>query len=188
MCEFFSAIVTRDHRVLFTEEDSHETVIARAGLRDKALHGRAWVRVELRPDGPEGWQPVRVDEKTTPGWWNPVTDGDRVRVVADRVRAVRATYHAACVAARAPYAAACAAALAPYHAAEAAALAPYAAALAAALAPYAAACAAARAPYDTAEAAALAPYAAACAAALAPYETVIRTMDGYVPSEHTHAS
>ena len=105
----------------------------RAGLTDTLLHRRAWVR----------------DETTIPVWWDPVTDGDRVRVVADRVRGPHA-----------PYDAACAAAWAPYDAARAAD----------------------RATYDAASAAAWAPYHAAVAPAKATYETVIRTMDGYVPA------
>ena len=43
MCEFFSAVVTRDQRVLFCEEDSHEVLIARAGLRD------TWPRRRPKP-------------------------------------------------------------------------------------------------------------------------------------------
>lgn len=68
MCNFFSSIVTRDGRVLFCEEDSHEVIIERAGLRDTDTHVRHWVRVEVQPAG-EGWGPVRVDETTTPSWW-----------------------------------------------------------------------------------------------------------------------
>ena len=193
MCDFFSAIVTRDHRVLFTEEDSHETIIARAGLTDILLHGRPWVRVELRPDGPEGWQPILVDERTTPGWWDPVTDGDRVRVVADRVRAAWATYDAAVEAAMATYGAAVGpaaatyvaaveAVAATYDAARAPTWAIYAAAYVAAMATYDAAAKAAWATYDAARAAATATYVAARAAATATYVTGIRTMDGYVPA------
>ena len=148
MCDFFSAIVTRDHRVLFTEKDSHETIIARAGLTDTLLHGRAWVRVELRPTA-EGWGPLVVDETTIPGWWDPVTDGDRVRVVADRVRGLYATSYAARAAAHATSDATRTAAWATYEATVTAAW---------------------------------ATYQAAWAAAQATYETVIRTMDGYVPA------
>ena len=187
MCDFFSAIVTRDHRVLFTEEDSHETIIARAGLTDTLLHGRAWVRVELRPTA-EGWGPLVVEETTTPGWWDTVTDGDRVRVVADRVRAAWAPFVAARAAGQATFETTCATAWAPYEAARAAALAPFETARAAAWAPYDAAAVAAWATYDAACVAAWATSEVTRAAALATYETVIRTMDGYVPGERTRAS
>lgn len=61
MCNFFSAIVLRDGSILFTEEDSHETVIARSGLKDNLKH---FVRVEYnREDGYE------IDERAIPEWY-----------------------------------------------------------------------------------------------------------------------
>ena len=35
MCEFFSCIATRSGKILFTEKNSHETIIERAGLADR---------------------------------------------------------------------------------------------------------------------------------------------------------
>ena len=124
MCDFFSALLTRDHRVLFCEEASHETLIARAGFTDVDLHLRHWVRVEVRPDG-DGWGALSVDETTTPTWYDPVEDGDRVRAVADRVRPHWAAYEAHCETARAAYDAICAPAVAAYEATCAPALAAY---------------------------------------------------------------
>lgn len=60
MCKFFSAIATRDGNVLFTEKDSHETVIARSGLEDDLSK---FVRVEY--DGEQ----YTVDEQSIPEWY-----------------------------------------------------------------------------------------------------------------------
>ena len=138
MCEFFSALLTRDHRVLFCEDASHETLIARAGFTDVDLHLRHWVRVEVRPDG-DGWGALSVDETTTPTWYDHVEDGDRVRAVADRVRPHWAAYEAARAPAKAAYEAACATAWAAYEATRATALAAYEATRATAWAAYEAA-------------------------------------------------
>ena len=156
MCDFFSALVTRDHRVLFCEETSHDTLIARAGFTDVDLHLRHWVRVELRPDG-DGWQALRVDETTAPSWFDHIEDTDRVRAVADRVRPSWAAYKATYVPALAAYEATRATA----HAAA-----------------YDAARALAWAAYEAAPA--LAAYDAARAPAWAAYETAISSMDGYL--------
>ena len=61
MCNFFSAIITRDGRVLFTEEDSHEEAIKRSGLADDLKH---FVRVEYNEEC--GYQ---IDERMIPGWY-----------------------------------------------------------------------------------------------------------------------
>ena len=155
MCQFFSAVVTRDHRVLFTEENSHETVIVRARLRDTSLSLRHFARVELRPDGAAG-APLRVDEPTTPRWWNPVTDRERVRIVAARVRTARATYEATMQAPWATYETA----RATYEATM----------MQAPWASYQAAWAAAQVTYD-----------AAVAADKATYMAAVQTLEGYVP-------
>ena len=104
MCQFFSGIVTRDGRCLFTEDDSHETIIARVHLRDTSTHLRHWVRVELVPAA-EGWAPLRVDETSTPAWW----DEDRprwealVQETASVVAPAWAAYQAAVAPAEAAY-------------------------------------------------------------------------------------
>jgi hypothetical protein len=61
MCEFFSCIVTRLGDVLFTESESHETVIYRSGFVDNL---KFFVRVEY--DRKHGYI---IDEKTIPEWY-----------------------------------------------------------------------------------------------------------------------
>ena len=90
MCDFFSCWATRDGRLLFCEDNSHDETARRAHLRDSNGHA---VKIEVTPDG-DGWGPVRVDEPTTPGWWtedHAAWEG-RVLALADRVRSARATY------------------------------------------------------------------------------------------------
>jgi hypothetical protein len=65
MCEFFSCVVTRDGRLLFTEEDSHETIISRAGLRDTATC-RHFVRLEISPP----FTTCRLDQSSSPSWFD----------------------------------------------------------------------------------------------------------------------
>ena len=88
MCDFLSAIATRDGRLLFCEDDSHETIERRAGLRDGDRHLRHWVRVEQRP----GDAALRVDEASTPGWWDAEEWQPRLDALLARVRPVRAAY------------------------------------------------------------------------------------------------
>ena len=95
MCQFFSCLVTRDHRVLFCEDDSHEELIKRAGFDDtKDVFLRSWVRVEVKPAG-AGWGLLEVDETSVPSWWDKVEDTDRVLTVADVVRSAWEAYEAA---------------------------------------------------------------------------------------------
>ena len=159
MCQFFSALVTRDHRVLFCEDNSHETLIARAGLSDTQLHLRHWVRVEVRPDG-DGWGAVHVDEITTPAWYDQVEDGDRVIAVAERVRPAWAAYEANLAQANAAYDAARAPARAAYEAT----------------------CATAEATYYANRAQANAAYDAAHAQAWATHILAISSLEGYLHS------
>ena len=104
MCQFFSCLVTRDHRVLFCEDDSHEELIRRAGFNDHTtdIFLRSWVRVEVVPTV-AGWGSVKVDETSTPSWWNPIEDSDRVIVIAEVVRLARAAHHEAARLAQAAY-------------------------------------------------------------------------------------
>ena len=99
MCDFLSAIATRDGRLLFCEDDSHETIVRRAGLRDGDLHLRHWVRVEQRP----GDAALRVDEASTPGWWDAAEWQPRLDALLARVRPVRAAYDEAMRTADAAY-------------------------------------------------------------------------------------
>lgn len=91
MCQFFSAVVTRQHAVLFCEVDSHEELLLRLGWSDTDQHLRHWVRVELLP-ALVGWRALRVDETTTPSWFDPVRDGDRVLACAERLAHARKVY------------------------------------------------------------------------------------------------
>lgn len=61
MCNFFTCIVTTTGDVLFTEENSHDTIIMRAGLIDDLKH---FVRIEYTPIG--GYI---IDEKGIPEWY-----------------------------------------------------------------------------------------------------------------------
>ena len=174
MCQFFSAIVTRDLRVLFTEQDSHETIIRRAELQDNDLYLRSWVRVELQPEG-NNWYPLRVDESSTPAWFDDSRDtiAERVKTIAQKVASARAAYDAAVASARAARDAAVAPARAVYDAAVAPARAAYDAAAAPAWAACDAAEASARAACDAAVAPARAAYNAAVASARAACDAAV---------------
>ena len=96
MCQFFSCLVTRDHRVLFCESVSHEELIRRAGFDDtKDVFLRSWVRAEVNPAGTTGWGRVKVDETSVPSWWDEIEDSDRVLIVANTVRSAEEVYDAA---------------------------------------------------------------------------------------------
>ena len=85
MCKFFSCIVVRDGRILFTEDDSHETIITRAGLRDGVMGH--FQRVEVLPP----FTVATVDERERAPW---LTDEmlDRCVVLAGRVAPARKVY------------------------------------------------------------------------------------------------
>jgi len=78
MCQFKSAIVTKDGTVFHHElTDSHELLIDHFGLKEGDAAGFAhanFVRVEFYPDGkadiakPEKYR-LRVDERETPVWF-----------------------------------------------------------------------------------------------------------------------
>ena len=76
MCNFFTCIVTTHGDVLFTEEDSHDTIIMRAGLIDNL---KCFVRVEYTPT-----YEYLVDEYSIPEWYE--------RIVAKAKEDVKATY------------------------------------------------------------------------------------------------
>ncbi len=94
MCQFFSAIVFRTGQIRWCESDSHERIIARLRLDDAApLETRSWVRVECVPPH----ESVRVDETSTPGWYDedrPAIDG-RVMDLALRVATARKAHNEA---------------------------------------------------------------------------------------------
>ena len=90
MCNFFSAIVTRDGRVLFCEEDSHETIIQRAGLRDDKLIDRDFVRIEI-PNG--DLAKYREDEiGTLPEWYNRDVVRDKCKEILTLIMPYRKLY------------------------------------------------------------------------------------------------
>ena len=93
MCQFFSAIITRQGDVRFCEDASHETTITRLGLDDaRPLATRGWVRVECVPPH----EAVRVDETSVPGWYaeDRARYDDAVIAVACRCAPLLATYEA----------------------------------------------------------------------------------------------
>jgi hypothetical protein len=115
MCQFFSAIITRQGDVRFCEDDSHETTITRLRLDDaRPLATRGWVRVEcVQPH-----DAVRVDETSVPGWYaeDRARYDDAVMAVACRCASVWATYQAGCASLWATYHAGCASLRAAYPA------------------------------------------------------------------------
>ena len=82
MCDFFTCIVTIRGDVLFTEEDSHDTVIMRAGLIDNLKY---FVRIEYTPT-----YEYLLDEYSIPEWYE--------RIVAKAKEDVKATYRKVVVA------------------------------------------------------------------------------------------
>jgi len=67
MCKYWSGIVTKDGKVLFTEEDSHEEVIRRSALKDCSLENREFVRIEVENGDMKNYH---VDETDTlPTWY-----------------------------------------------------------------------------------------------------------------------
>jgi len=99
MCQFLSAIATRDGRLLFTECDSHEVIIQRAGLRDESLFLRHWVRIEQTIYD----RKLRVDETECPSWFDPLEWQERVTQLLAQVRPAREAFDIA-VAPRPTYA------------------------------------------------------------------------------------
>lgn len=76
MCQFFSALVLRNgdlrhHPML----DSHSDLVQYFGLRDDRLGHDHFAKIELTP-GDDWLDPAtyrfRLDEETTPAWWNEV--------------------------------------------------------------------------------------------------------------------
>jgi cytochrome c556 len=101
MCHFFSCIAMKDGRLLFTEDDSHEEIIRRAGLRDNDLSiNRPFVRLEITPP----FNRVTVDEDNTlPEWWDSSEFTKKAKQLAKKVGKVRAEYQTKLDAVRAEY-------------------------------------------------------------------------------------
>ncbi len=67
MCEYFSCIVTREGKVLWCEDNSHEETIKRANLKDDKLKDRDFVRIEVKNGDMKNYC---VDEESTlPSWY-----------------------------------------------------------------------------------------------------------------------
>ena len=178
MCDFFSCWATRDGRLLFCEDNSHDETARRAGLRD--YHGHA-VKIEVTPSG-DGWGPVQVDESTTPAWWveDQAAWEDRVLALADRVRSARASYDKTTAPARAAHREVLLTAWAVFHEATGPTEADWHLAPAMGEAAYDKVAAAAEADYDKASAAAWAACRKTTAPAQATFVAALRTIDGYV--------
>ena len=117
MCQFFSAVVLRNGDVRFCEDDSHETLIKRLGLRDDDAHLRQFVRVECVPSHDGTFPHVRVDETTVPTWWTedaPALE-DKVRQVGLRVATAWKVYDETVALAEKVYDETVAPALKAYH-------------------------------------------------------------------------
>ena len=83
MCNYFSCIATQDGRLLFTEEDHHETIIHRAGLKDVSLIRRNFVRLEILPP----FDTVKVDEQgTLPAWFEEYRNSVEEKAIALALR------------------------------------------------------------------------------------------------------
>jgi hypothetical protein len=77
MCNFFSAIITRGHKVhAYYNVDSHEDIIEISGLKEMNVRGEpVFVRCELTPNDPmtldfDRWNFV-VDQDFLPEWFSP---------------------------------------------------------------------------------------------------------------------
>ena len=101
MCQFLSAIATKDNRLLFTEDDSHETIITHASLIDDNRLLRGFVRLEQRSAD----NLMIVDETAIPGWFEENREAWQARIfeLYERVRPARDAYNAAVRSARDAY-------------------------------------------------------------------------------------
>ena len=102
MCQFLSIVITRDRRLLFTEEDSHETIIKRAGLRDDNPYLLFFVRIERT----ESY--TKVDETSIPGWFTLADWQERIDELYARIAPARKRYEETCASARKVYSKTCA--------------------------------------------------------------------------------
>ena len=171
MCQFFSAIATKDGRLLFTENDSHEEIIERAQLRDTELYLRHWVRIEQRPG-----THMRVDETSTPTWFTEERDMWQARAedCSAQLLPARLVRDEAYAAAGKVSGEACAAAWKVFDEA-----------CAAARKVSGEAYAPARKVFDEACAAAMKAYDEACAAAWKVYITQLTMVEGYLPKRQS---
>jgi len=104
MCNFFSAIATKDKLHVYYGVDAHEDIIELSGLRDDK-QSPDFVRLELLPNFPmtldfEKWK-FHVDQDILPDWFVPdewhkkmieylgsvpqIRQGEEVKIVVDRL-------------------------------------------------------------------------------------------------------
>ena len=96
MCNFLSAIYKQDGSLICLPEhtDSHEDLIAFGGLddtKDPALN--RWIRVEFTPPSKEditdsGEYTLKVDEPSTPVWFDDDKRADCISQLSARIRAM----------------------------------------------------------------------------------------------------
>ena len=77
ICKAFSCIVTKQGKVIWKAGvDSHDILIEQAKIKDDTTDGDTiqFIKIEITPDKgylhPEGKWTLKVDENTTPRWWN----------------------------------------------------------------------------------------------------------------------
>ena len=87
MCNFFSAIITKDGIIYDPQTDAHEDLIKKAGLDDTTMKPD-FVRIEVNPKDSDifnhdldNWQ-FKVDQDLLPDWW---TD-DFVKMAEERAK------------------------------------------------------------------------------------------------------
>lgn len=99
MCKFWSAILTRDRRVLWDRDiSSHEELIRKFGLKDDKLADRDFVRVEVTPKTGKlaskkksDWV-LKIDElDTLPDWYTNDTRGNDKLIWAEWKSAMEQT-------------------------------------------------------------------------------------------------
>lgn len=86
MCNFWSAILTRDGVVLWDRDiTSHEEIIQKHGLNDKKLADRDFVRIEITPNDitskkKSDWRYKLDEPSTAPDWYanDPMTQEKKV--------------------------------------------------------------------------------------------------------------
>ena len=76
MCKFFSAIITRDKKIVWDRNtNSHEDLLKKAGLEDDKLHDRDFVRIEYTQKTgkfsvkKQDWLYTEDEERTLPTWY-----------------------------------------------------------------------------------------------------------------------
>ena len=169
MCQFFSAVATRDGRLLFCETDSHEEIIRRARLRDTDRFIRHFVRLELVNKRGGATSTLCVDETSVPAWFDVEDWQSRMTDLKAAVELAQAAYNAAVRSAQAAYNAAVGPARMAYNAAVRSAQAAYNAAMGPA-----------QAVYDVAVGSAQAAYNAAVGSARMAYTVTLSRHEGYL--------